>query len=167
MPPLSRRTFIGTAALAAGASHFTFAKEPEALDKSTIGKTPHTKLAVNVEMWYSKRPFLDRLREAASLGFPAVEIWPWQNKDIDAVAGLTQDLGLDIAQFTAWGFTPGLNDPENHNDFVKAIKDGCKVAHRWKCPLMTVVAGNDIEGMTQDQMHANVIKGLKRAAPIA
>ena len=32
---------------------------------------------------------------------------------------------------------------------------------------MTVVGGNDVIGMTQEAMHANIIKGLKLAAPIA
>ena len=35
-----------------------------------IGKTPHTKFAVNIEMWWTKLPFLDRIRQAAELGFP-------------------------------------------------------------------------------------------------
>lgn len=163
---ISRRTFIGSSALV-GAAGIALASEPDFTDKSKIGRTPHTKFAVNVEMWFGKLPFLDRIREAAAMGFPAVEIWPWQGKDLDAVAKLTQDLGISIAQFTAWGFSPGLNDPKNHDDFVKAVKDGCKVAHQWNCKMMCVVAGDDIKGMSQEQMHANVIKGLKRAAPIA
>src|SRR5690606_838510 len=102
-----------------------------------------------------------------SLGFPAVEFWPFVGKDIAAIASLSQDLGIAISQFSAWGFTPGLNDPANHADFVKEVKEGCKVAHKLDCRLMTVVAGNDIKGMSQEEMHANVIAGLKKAAPIA
>jgi hydroxypyruvate isomerase len=33
--------------------------------------------------------------------------------------------------------------------------------------MMTVVGGNDQRGMTQEQMHKNIVEGLKRAAPIA
>jgi hydroxypyruvate isomerase len=32
---------------------------------------------------------------------------------------------------------------------------------------MTVVGGDDIKGMTQQQMHENIIAGLRKAAPIA
>src|SRR5690606_7299554 len=74
---------------------------------------------------------------------------------------------LAVAQFTAWGFRPGLNDPTNHSDFVKAIKDGCKVAHQLDCKMMTVVGGDDIPGVSQEEMHAQIIQGLKLAAPIA
>lgn len=143
------------------------ADEAKPEDLSQIGKTPQTKFAVNVEMWWKKLPFLERIQKAADLGFPAIEFWPWKNKDIDAVADLCSKLKIDVAQFTAWGFTPGMNDPKNHPAFVKAIEDGCQVAKKLKCPMMTVVGGNDQPGMTQPEMHANIVAGLKLVAPIA
>ena len=57
-----------------------FAAEGDSADNSRIGKTPHTKFAVNIEMWWTKLPFLDRIRQTAALGFPAIEFWPWDNK---------------------------------------------------------------------------------------
>jgi hydroxypyruvate isomerase len=132
-----------------------------------LGKTPHTKFAVNVEMWFRKLPFLDRLRASAALGFPAVEFWPYEGKDIDAVAKLCDELKLSISQFTAWGFRPGMNDPENHDKLVKKIEEACGVAKRLNCNKMCVVGGDDQPGMTQPQMHDNIIAGLKKVAPIA
>jgi hydroxypyruvate isomerase len=136
-------------------------------DTSSLGRTPHTRFAVNVEMWWRKLDFLDRIRKAAEFGFPAIEFWPWRDRDIDAIAGLSEDLNLAIAQFTAWPFNPGMNDPANHDAVVKEVEASCRVAQRLKCKKMTVVGGNDQPGMTQRQMHANIIKALKRAAPIA
>jgi hydroxypyruvate isomerase len=135
--------------------------------ESKPGRTPHTKFAVNVEMWWTKLPFLDRIRKTAELGFPAIEFWPYEGKDIPAIAKLCAQLGIAVAQFTAWGFRPGLNDPKNHDAFVKKVAEACKVAHELDCRLMTVVGGDDQPGMTQAQMHENIIAGLKRAAPIA
>jgi hydroxypyruvate isomerase len=164
----NRRTFLGTAAAGSGAALLASGQPAAGEDTSTLGKTPHTKFAVNVEMWWtSKGNFLDRVREAAALGFPAIEFWPWQGKDIDALAKLITELDIVVAQFTAWGFRPGLNDPKNHDAFVKAIEDGCRVAKKLDCKMMTVVGGDDQPGMTQEQMHENIIAGLKRAAPIA
>jgi len=165
--PLGRRTFLQSAlSLAAGAAVSTergLADEASA----SLGKTPHTRFAVNVEMWFRKLPFLDRLKSAAALGFPAVEFWPYEGKDVDATRRLCDELKIDIAQFTAWGFTPGMNDPKNHERFIKKIEEACKVAHRLNCPKMCVVGGNDQPGMTQAEMHDNIIAALKRAAPIA
>jgi hydroxypyruvate isomerase len=167
MTSLTRRTFLGSSAVVAGVGAAGVTAAEDAVDPKTLGKTPHTKFAVNIEMWWSKIPYVDRIREAAALGFPAVEIWPWQGKDLDAIAALTQKLGLEISQFTAWGFKPGLNDPKNHDAFVKAVEEGCQAAKKLRCKLMTVVAGDDVPGMSQAQMHDHVIAGLKRAAPIA
>jgi len=162
----SRRNFLAAGATL-GAASLVATSSSAAEELGSIGKTPHSKFAVNVEMWWRKLPFLDRIRKAAELGFPAVEIWPYEGKDLKAVAELTQKLGITIAQFTAWGFTPHMNDPKNEDAFVKKIEEACQVAHQWKCDKMCVVAGNNTPGMSQEAMLDQVIKALKRAAPIA
>jgi hydroxypyruvate isomerase len=141
--------------------------QAEELSPDKPGKTKHTRFAVNCEMWWGKLPFLDRLRQAAELGFPAVEFWPHQGKDIAAIKKLKDELKLEIAQFTAWGFRPGMNDPKQEDAFVAAIEEGCQVAHQLDCTKMCVVAGDNQPGMTKDEMHAQCIKALRRAAPIA
>jgi hydroxypyruvate isomerase len=169
---LSRRSLLtGTAAgistaLLAGNSP-VLAEETNGATPALPGQTKNTRFAVNCEMWWGKLPFLDRLRAAAELGFPAVEFWPHQGKDIDAIKKLKDELKIEIAQFTAWGFRPGMNDPKQEDAFVKAIEEGCQVAHRLDCTKMCVVAGDNQPGMTKEQMHAQCIKALRRAAPIA
>ncbi|MDZ4784172.1 MAG: TIM barrel protein [Planctomycetia bacterium] len=167
MTPVSRRLFLGASAAAAGAMSLGERSSSAAVAGKLPGQTPNTKFAVNVEMWFTDLPFLDRLRASAKLGFPAVEFWPWDNKDLKAVAELSKELNLAIAQFTAWGFEPGMNDPKNHAAFVEAVEKGCEVAKQLDCKLMTVVGGNDQPGMSQEQMHENIITALKMAAPIA
>lgn len=158
---LSRRHLLAAAPLAGVAPLLALQ------DRDRPARTKHTRFAANVEMWWGKLPFLDRIRAAAELGFPAIEFWPWRRKDIDAIAELCGKLDLEVSQFTAWGFTPGLNDPKNHDQFVREIEAGCDTATKLRCKKMTVVGGNDQPEMTQAQMHDNIIAGLNRAAPIA
>ena len=166
--PTPRRTFLQSAlALTAGAAAAPanlFAAED---DHASLGKTPHTKFAVNVEMWWRKLPFAERIQRAAELGFPAVEFWPYENKDIEGTRALCDELGIRIAQFTAWGFVPGMNNPKNHDKFVKKIEQACQVAHQLDCAKMTVVGGNDQPGMSQARMHDNIVAALARVRPIA
>ena len=167
---LDRRTFLATSASTAGLAAIgprLFAGESSEAELKSIGQTPHTKFAVNVEMWWTRLPFLERIRKTAELGFPAVEFWPWNNKDLPAVAKLCQELNVAVAQFTAWGFRPGLNEPKNHPAFVEAIREGCRVAKQLDCRMMTVVGGDDVPGMSQAEMHDHIIAGLKLGAPIA
>jgi hydroxypyruvate isomerase len=118
-------------------------------------------------MWWTRLPFIERIRKTAELGFPAIEFWPLAGKDLDQVAAVSQELGVEIAQFTAWGFKPGLNEPKNHPAFVKAIQDACVAAKKLKCRKATVVAGDDVPGLSQAEMHQNVITALKSVARIA
>ncbi|AMV29686.1 Hydroxypyruvate isomerase [Gemmata sp. SH-PL17] len=162
----NRRTFLSAGAVVALVPS-TGRAEPES-KVAKPGQTKNTKFAVNIEMWWRKeRDYLKRLEAAAALGFNAVELWPWENKDQNAVAETCERLGIKIVQFTAWGFKPGLNDPKNHNQFVEKIEKGCEVAKKWKCSMMCVVAGDDIKDVPQEKMHENVIEGLKKGAPIA
>lgn len=169
---MNRRKFLGSVAAGAALTPLSSARnvpgqqEPEA-DTATLGKTPHTRFALNMEMWWRKLPFVERIRAAAQLGFDAVEFWPWRNKDLAAVRATCEETGVEVIQFTGWGFVPGLNHPDNHLDFVTAVKEGCQAAKQLKCKMMTIVGGNDQPGMTQTEMHGNIIKGLKMAAPVA
>ncbi len=150
----SRRKFLGAAAACAAAPLGMPGRQAAGCteDNSSIGKTPHTRFAVNIEMWFTQLPFLKRIEAAAALGFPAVEFWPLQGKDLGAIAEKTRELKIEVAQFTAWGFKPGLNNPKNHNAFVEAVEASCKAAKKLRCGLMTVVGGDDQPGMTQGQM---------------
>jgi hydroxypyruvate isomerase len=168
MMNLSRRDFIrsGSAALvAAGLTGTSNAKAGEKPLKKP-GKTEHTKFAVNIEIWWSKKDVLERIRRAAGLGYPAVEFWGCEGKDLDAMKRTCDDLGVEITQFTAWGFEPGMNDPANHDLFEKKIREACAVAKKLNCRKATVVGGNDQPGMTGEEMHRNIITALKRVAPV-
>jgi hydroxypyruvate isomerase len=161
MTQLDRRRLLAAAA----AAPLCAAGGAVAQDKPA--RTKNTRFAANVEMWWTKRPFLDRVRAAADLGFPAIEFWPWRGKDVDALAALCEQLGIAVAQFTAWGFKPGLNDPANHDAFVAEVEASCAVAKKLRCAKMTVVGGDDRPGKTQEEMHAQIIAGLERAAEVA
>lgn len=132
------------------------------------GRTKNLRYAVNIEMWgFGTDDPAERIRRAADLGFTAVEMWPWRGKDLDALARASRETGVEIVQFTGWGFAPGLNDAKNHDAFVREIEASCETAKKLGTKMILVVAGNDQPGLTQERMHQNVIDGLKRAVPIA
>jgi len=166
MQNLSRRDFMKTGSAACvGAGLIGCSTSSEHLKE--IGKTVHTKFAVNVEIWWKELDIIERIKNTAVLGFPAIEFWGYDGKDLEKVRETCDELGLVITQFTAWGFTPGMNNPENHDLVEEKIKDACQVAKRLNCRLATVVGGDDQPGMTQEEMHQHIITALKRVAPIA
>ena len=170
---VSRRGFLtGSATLGAAAVVPTLASAAAKEESSQVekpGKTPKTPFAVNLEMWF-RGDFVKRIEEAARLGFPAVEFWPYRgnNKDIDAMAAALKKHSMTATQFTAWGFGKELNHPEAKADrFVKAIEESCVVADKLPgCNLFTVVAGNDIDGISKEKMHAAVVEKIRKVVPI-
>ena len=164
---LDRRTLLRSSAAAAGLLSTSGVHTGQRQDDAPFDADTQTRFAANIEMWWGGTPFLDRIDAAAALGFPAVEFWPYQGKDIDAVAARAKAAGMIIAQFTAWGFRPGMNEVSNHDKFEAQIREACAVAKRLDCKMATVVGGNDVKGLSQAQMHENIIAGLKRVAPIA
>jgi len=170
MSRIDRRRFVGATlgagTLLAGAAGVGRCEEGSPINKmdtSTLGKTPHTKFACNLEMWWRGVPFLEKITNAAAFGYPAIEFWPWQNKDLDRVAELTGQLGIEVAQFTAGS---GFNKPDSHDRFLQAVKDACQVAKKLKAKKACVVPGQNVEGMTEREMHDQCIVALKQAAPI-
>src|SRR5688500_12418219 len=100
---INRRSFLGAAGAAALATSSSAAQAPEKPERvAQPGQTKNTKFAVNIEMWFSKLPFLQRIEKCADMGFPAVEFWPWERRDISAIAEVCKRRNIEIAQFSAW-----------------------------------------------------------------
>ncbi|MCU0794780.1 MAG: TIM barrel protein [Akkermansiaceae bacterium] len=131
------------------------------------GKTPHTPIAVNIEMWF-EGDFIERIRQAAALGFPAIELWTWRDKDLAAGGALLRELGMTATQFTAWGFGKEINHPDFPvADFVAEIRAACEATRLLPgCDRFCVVAGDNIPGVSKEEMHAAVIRKLRAAVPV-
>ena len=150
----------------AGVGGPALGQDPSGDDLAKLHAACQTDFALNLEMWLGGS-LEDKIRTASKLGYKYFEFWPWRNKNLEAIQEAMKETGMKATQFTAWGFNPGMNDPKNHDAFVKEVKASCEFASKIDCPMMTIVGGNDQPGMTQREMHDNIITGLKLAAPIA
>lgn len=52
-----------------------------------------------IECMYQELPFLERFQAAAADGFPFVEFWSWEDKDLSAVQEASERAGVGIAAF--------------------------------------------------------------------
>jgi hydroxypyruvate isomerase len=156
----SRRQFLAASASAAvvATGHLARADEsPSPADRTWLT------YAVNVEMTFSKLPFLDRLRKVKEAGFSHYEFWPWKGKDIDAIKALNEELGLHPAQFSAfWGIT----SPEKREPFLEAVRGAVPVAQKLGVKKLCVVAGEETAGLSRDEQDRAVIDALKAGAEV-
>jgi hydroxypyruvate isomerase len=178
MSTIDRRHFMGAAGLAlAGTASaqdrklkdlgYVGGAAPRDDDVKSLGRTQHLKYAVNIEMWrFGTDDYTERIRRAADLGFSGVEIWPWRDKDLDAIAKVCRETHMEVVQFTGPGWTPKLNDPAQHADVLKELEASCEAAQKLGTKLILVLAGMDVKGLTREVMHQNVIDCLKRCVPI-
>ncbi len=161
MAEVDRRLFL---LASTGMLSSSFVPAQEAAPQVEPEAKVQTRFAVNLDMWWRELPFLDRIRAAADFGFPAFEFDSWREKDLDGVKKLVEELGIEVSQFTAWGFSPGLNDPENHYLFEQEVRASCDAADKLGARLLNVVGGNDREGATKEEMHQAIIEGLARVS---
>jgi hydroxypyruvate isomerase len=94
--------------------------------------------AVNLEMWWTDRPLLDRVEAAAGAGFSLAEIWYWPRWDIDALARACREHGLSLAQIGGWDFEPRLCDADNLEGFRRGIAAAIEVAQRLGAPRINL-----------------------------
>ncbi|MDP6964028.1 MAG: TIM barrel protein, partial [Planctomycetota bacterium] len=163
----TRRKFLQLGALGCAGAALRPAAFTSPYTRGPNRDAKQLKLALNIEMWLHELPFVERIGTAKKLGFDFVEFWPWRNKNLDQIISACAANEVEITQFTGWGFVPGMNNPLNHAKFVEEIEASCIAANKLGAPMMTVVAGNDQPGMTQKEMHENVIAGLNLVKDIA
>lgn len=167
---MNRRHFLGAAGFGAVLAREPGRAAPTAPEASGPDGTWLT-YAVNAEMTWNSLPFLDRIRKVKEAGFSHYEFWPWRGKDIDAIRGLNQQLGLTVAQFSASpvkGFRHGITnpDPARLAEFEDEIRSAVPVAKTLGVKKLCVVAGEETEGYSREQQTAAVIAALKAGARI-
>jgi hydroxypyruvate isomerase len=163
----TRRRFLQLGLATCAASSLSPLATAISSTKPVLSEANSLDLALNIEMWLYDLPFSQRIGKAKELGFDFVEFWPWRDKNLGAIVAECKKHQVKVTQFTGWGFTPGMNNPANHQKFVAGIEASCKAANQIGAPMMTVVAGNDQPGMTQSEMHEHVITGLNLVKDIA
>lgn len=130
-----------------------------------------TRFAVNVGFLYGEVPLDARFDAARADGFEAVEsAWP---QDPAAFAAGVAAAGLRVAllNVAAGDLEAGerghANDPGSvgrwRNDLLAALD----LARRVGCPMLNVLAGNDVPGVPADVQWATLRANLAWALPVA
>jgi hydroxypyruvate isomerase len=161
---ISRRNFIGSAGMAAGLGLAGGAEAMPQGDVSSIGKTPHIKFSINIELWWKQLEYPDRIRKAAELGFPAVEFWSTSNKDMPAIKAACDETGIVITNMSAG--LGSINDPKNHPSLEANAEKGCKLAVEMNATHILCTGGNKIAGQSPQALHSHIITSLRAVAPI-
>jgi hydroxypyruvate isomerase len=116
--------------------------------------------ALNLETFWSKLPFLERLKKVAEAGFGHYEFWKFRAKDILAIDKASKELNLTPVRFTAF---EGIADPKKKESFLESIEDAIEVANKLGVKKLTVTAGQVVNGLEREAMVDAVVDALKEA----
>jgi len=128
-------------------------------------------LSLCLEMIFRDRPFIERLAEAARLGYRAVEFWDWRDKDVDGVAAEADRLGLAIAAISG-NRKHALIAPGERARLLDEMEQVFAIAARLRCRnimmLSDVLAPDGsaaaIPSASDDEKRNSVIEGLRALA---
>ena len=96
----------------------------------------------------------------------AIEIFDFEGRNLEALASAAKERGLEILSFCQkngklWG------DPSSLDAFVQGFRDSVDAAK--KLGASNVIVSDDLypRDLPREQVHAAMIEGLKRIAPLA
>jgi hydroxypyruvate isomerase len=124
-------------------------------------------LSANVELLFTEHGgnVATRVRAAAELGLPAVEIWTWRDKDITQLEKALTETGV-MLQTMCVEPIGALVDPSMHEAFLAALACSASVADRLSCPILVITAGDDRDGVPRAKQHQATVDALSQAVRI-
>jgi len=124
------------------------------------------KLSACIEMIFTDRPFEERIDCVAEGGLGAFEFWDWPAKDINLLNVRRQLHDLEVAAF--------IMEPRGrlvHVDTSAELREGVSrsiaIAEILECQNLIVLVGRESSGLSRQEQHDNIVRGLKQVAPLA
>ena len=171
---MNRREFarnVAGAAAGAAALGATSAIAAEAASFQSKEADNAASYKVSVMLWtvFRDQPFPQRLEKVAEAGYHAVELVnefkDWKKDDFAAARKKKTELGIEFdATAGVWHTLPDAND---RDAFLKNLQEFAVTMHELECPKLVLQTGNAVPSLSRQQMRANCIETLKRAADIA
>jgi hydroxypyruvate isomerase len=81
-----------------------------------------------LEIFYKDKPFPERMRKIADLGFRWFEFWSWWDKDLDAISKAMKDTGLQAATFCTRFVS--LTDSRKRSEYVAGLRETVDAAKK-------------------------------------
>lgn len=166
---LTRRQFLGRSA-SASASVVTAGALAPFLASSTAraAEAPQNpgkpRLSACIEAVFTKPAFEQRLEEVKAVGLKAFEFWGWRNRNVEALAAKREELGLEVATFSA--DTGGaLVAPGSKERFLPALKASIAAAKKLGATRLIATVGNELKNVPRSEQHQNIVEAFKAGAP--
>lgn len=170
MSELDRRQFVGACA-ATAVSAVAAASRSAAFARDLFVPLPAKEDSLfSVMLWTldSRLPFDQRVAQVAEAGYHAVELVGeyngWSSSDFSRVRQQFQKLNMVVDACS--GIDASLCDASQRDLLLQQIRAKLPVLAELECSRLILLTGNVVSGLTREQMHANCVDALKRAADV-
>jgi hydroxypyruvate isomerase len=85
--------------------------------------------SLTLKFMWTDLPLPERAARAADHGFQRVDLWDWRDEDVDGLAAVCRDRGIEIAGFFGHS-TGGLVDPSQRDEVLERLSESIEVAQR-------------------------------------
>jgi hydroxypyruvate isomerase len=127
------------------------------------------KHAISIKFMWAELPLPERARRAAAHGFDRVDLWDWRGEDIDGLAEVCAETGLEIA--CVFGHARGaLCDPAQHDEVLASLAETVAVLDRYGFLQLSMFSdargpdGRFVPGppLTDAQRRRACVEGLRK-----
>ena len=158
---LSRRQLLGLAA----AASVTAVQRNLAQDTAAPAPTARPRLAVCIDALFSDVPFEERPAKVKAAGLDAFEFWGWRGRDMDRLARIREELGMEVAGLACDTGGP-LVAPGSAQRIIAPLKDTLATARKLGCRQIIAAVGNELTDVPRAQQHRNCVEAFRAAAPL-
>lgn len=159
---MPRRRFLAVAAALSASASTRFALAGSEQAPSPGGKP---RLSVCIDALFTDLPFEQRPAKVKEAGVNAFEFWGWRGRDMDGLAKIREELGLEVAGFACDTGGP-LVAPGSAKNFIPALKDTLAAAKKIGCREIIAAVGQELKDLPRSQQHENCVEAFRAAAPL-
>lgn len=125
---------------------------------------------VCLEMVHRDLPYDKRIEKIAEAGFKSVEFWLPEGKDPAVLRQVCASTGVKLCGMLVNTPDGGIGgapvNPSDHGKFIERLHESIAFAKSVGISTGITCTGNLMDGLTRDQMRANVEEAYAEAAPI-
>jgi len=110
-------------------------------------------------------PFEERPAKVKAAGLNAFEFWGWRGRDMDRLARIREELGMEVIGFACDTGGP-LVAPGGAKRIIAPLKDTLSAARKLGCREIIAQVGKELKDVPRAQQHENCVQAFRAAAPL-
>jgi len=119
---------------------------------------------VCIDALFTDVPFEERPARVKAAGVSAFEFWGWRGRDIDRLARIREEFGMEVVGLACDTGGP-LVTPGGAQRILAPLKETLATARKLGCRQIIAQVGNELKDVPRAQQHAHCVEAFRAAAP--